>query len=74
MEWKLASKNLLCCHDHRLVVFFFLRVNRIFLPDQTGRRPCHGGDTNYSADANWKDLVLFYEYFNGDSGLGCGAT
>jgi hypothetical protein len=50
------------------------RVNRLFLPDKTGRRPCHGGDTNYSADANWKDLVLFYEYFHGDSGLGCGAT
>jgi len=27
----------------------------------------------YSDDPAWKDLVLFYEYFNGDNGKGCGA-
>ncbi len=50
------------------------RLARIFLPDATGRRPCHGDDPRYSEDPNWKDLVLFYEYFHGDTGRGVGAS
>ena len=49
------------------------RLTRIFLPDENGRRPCHGDDARYSVDENWKDLVLFYEFFDGDTGRGCGA-
>jgi hypothetical protein len=50
------------------------RLGSIFLPDGEGRRPCHGGDARYATDPDWKDLVLFYEYFHGDSGRGCGAS
>ena len=51
------------------------RLARIFLPDpSTGRRPCHGDDARYAADPHWRDLVLFYEYFHGDSGRGLGAS
>jgi len=50
------------------------RLGSIFLPDAEGRRPCHGGDAKYAADPHWKDLVLFYEYFHGDTGRGCGAS
>jgi hypothetical protein len=50
------------------------RLARIFLPDAEGRRPCHGGDPRYAADAHWRDLVLFYEYFHGESGRGAGAS
>ena len=32
-----------------------------------------GSQTVYSTDPHWKDLVLFYEYFDGDTGRGCGA-
>ncbi len=35
----------------------------LFLPDADGNRPCHGGDKRYRDDPNWKDLILFYEYF-----------
>ena len=49
------------------------RLTRIFLPDEQGRRPCHGDDERYAVDQNWKDLVLFYEFFDGDTGRGCGA-
>ena len=49
------------------------RVCSIFEPDENGRRPCHGDDPRYSSDPNWRDLVLFYEYFDGDTGRGCGA-
>ncbi len=50
------------------------RLARIFLPDGEGRRPCHGEDRRYADDPHWRDLVLFYEYFHGDSGRGVGAS
>jgi hypothetical protein len=50
------------------------RLATIFLPDSSGRRPVHGGDARYQTDPHWKDLVLFYEYFHGDTGRGVGAS
>jgi len=50
------------------------RLARPFLKDTTGRRPVHGDDTRFRDDANWRDLILFYEYFHGDSGRGVGAS
>ena len=50
------------------------RLARIFLFNGAGCRPCHGGDRRYAEDPAWKDLVLFYEYFHGDSGRGVGAS
>src|SRR5206468_11285151 len=39
------------------------RLNRLFLRDDNGHRPAHGAEDRYSNDPNWRDLVLFYEYF-----------
>jgi hypothetical protein len=50
------------------------RLGGIFLPDGSGRRPVHGDDARYANDPHWKDLVLFYEYFDGDTGRGVGAS
>jgi len=50
------------------------RLARLFLPDAEGRRPCHGEDRRYAEDPNWRDLVLFHEYFHGESGRGLGAS
>jgi hypothetical protein len=50
------------------------RLVSLFLPDGQGRRPCHGQDRRYASDPHWKDLVLFYEYFHGETGRGCGAS
>jgi hypothetical protein len=50
------------------------RLASIFLPDASGRRPCHGHDDRYAADPHSRDLVLFYEYFHGDTGRGVGAS
>jgi hypothetical protein len=50
------------------------RLARLFLPDASGHRPCHGNEQRYAADPHWKDLVLFYEYFHGDNGRGLGAN
>ncbi len=51
-----------------------LRLVRLFLPDEAGRRPCHGDDPRYAEDPAWRDLILFYEYFHGDTGRGVGAS
>ncbi|MGE3107468.1 MAG: glucosidase [Phycisphaerales bacterium] len=51
-----------------------LRLSRLFLPDAEGKRPCHGGDGKFASDPAWKDLVLFHEYFHGDTGKGIGAS
>lgn len=50
------------------------RVNKLFIPDNHGRRPAHGNSEEYANDPAWRDLVLFYEYFDGDTGRGCGAS
>jgi len=50
------------------------RLSRLFLRDETGRRAVHGADTRYQTDPQWRDLVLFYEYFHGETGAGLGAS
>ena len=50
------------------------RLASLFLPDAAGRRPCHGEDPRVAADPGWRDLVLFHEYFHGDTGRGVGAS
>jgi hypothetical protein len=50
------------------------RLARIFLPDAQGGRPWHGNDRRYAEDPHWQGLVLFHEYFHGDTGLGLGAS
>ena len=50
------------------------RLSRIFLLDQTGRRPVFGGQEKFHTDANWRELIPFHEYFHGDNGAGIGAN
>ncbi|MGC1300316.1 MAG: hypothetical protein WA869_35255, partial [Alloacidobacterium sp.] len=50
------------------------RLSRIFLRDANGRRPVYGGTKKFQDDPHWRDYILFYEYFHGDSGAGLGAS
>jgi hypothetical protein len=50
------------------------RLSSIFLPDENGQRPCHGDARQYASDPHWRDLVLFNEYFHGETGRGLGAS
>ena len=50
------------------------RLARIFLRDGEGRRPVYGKTERFQTDPNWRDLILFYEYFHGDNGAGIGAS
>ena len=50
------------------------RLTRLFLPNKDGRRPCNGLEPRYVSDPHWHHLVLFYEYFHGETGQGLGAN
>ncbi len=50
------------------------RMAAIFLKNHEGRRPVYGGSKKFIDDPNWKDHVLFFEYFHGDNGAGLGAS
>jgi hypothetical protein len=50
------------------------RLTRIFLRDDSGRRPVYGATEKFQNDPYWKDYILFYEYFHGDNGAGLGAS
>ncbi|GGN15149.1 MGH1-like glycoside hydrolase domain-containing protein [Streptomyces fuscichromogenes] len=50
------------------------RLTATFLSDADGHRPVHGAQARFAKDPHWKDLILFYEYFHGDTGAGLGAS
>lgn len=53
------------------------RLISLFKKDKDGYRPCYGDSEvskRYSDDAHWKDLILFHEYFHGETGEGLGAS
>jgi len=50
------------------------RLIGLFLSDDEGRRPAHGANPLFERDGAWGDRALFYEYFNGDTGEGLGAS
>jgi hypothetical protein len=50
------------------------RLARLFLRDGSGRRPAFGDHPKLQNDVHFRDYVLFYEYFHGDSGRGAGAS
>jgi hypothetical protein len=50
------------------------RLTRLFQRGPDGARPAHGTATQFRDDPHWRDLVLFYEYFHGDTGAGLGAS
>src|SRR5437762_11109175 len=72
VEFPSGSGNMLCLFE--VAAEISRRLSRIFLKRADGSRPVHGDALRYRDDPNWKDLVLFYEYFHGDSGRGLGAS
>jgi hypothetical protein len=49
-------------------------LTHIFLRDENGRRALNGSMEQFKDDPHWRDLILFYEYFHGDTGAGLGAS
>jgi hypothetical protein len=50
------------------------RLSGIFLRGENGLRPVYQATSKFSIDHGWNDLILFYEYFHGDTGQGLGAS
>jgi hypothetical protein len=50
------------------------RLCKIFQPGPDGKRPGCSAASPRLNDPNWNDLVLFYEYFHGETGQGLGAS
>ena len=50
------------------------RLTAIFLKNSQGTRPVYGEEATFQHNPHWRDHILFYEYFNGDTGAGIGAS
>jgi hypothetical protein len=50
------------------------RLIKLFLPGADGQRPCDGKGSDPVQDAELKDMVLFHEYYHGETGQGLGAS
>jgi Glycosyl hydrolase family 63 C-terminal domain len=50
------------------------RLSRIFLKNENGKRSVYNDLDKFQTDENWRDLILFHEYFHGDTGSGIGAS
>lgn len=50
------------------------RLISIFLRDEKGQRRFNGNEFIFQNNLHWRDHILFYEYFHGDSGQGIGAS
>jgi hypothetical protein len=50
------------------------RLTRLFVRNADGRRPVFGHYEKLQRDPHFRDYVLFYEYFHGDTGRGVGAS
>jgi hypothetical protein len=72
VECPVGSGHYLTLHD--VAAELQRRLASLFMPGPDGRRPVHGAEHRYADDPHWRDLVLFYEYFDGDNGRGVGAS
>ena len=62
-------------HDARRVAAdLSRRLTRIFLRDESDGARSTAAIRRFQHDPHWRDLLLFYEYFNGDTGAGLGAS
>lgn len=50
------------------------RLQHLFARDHDGRRSVNAGSDLLDFDPNWKDNLWFYEFFDGNTGRGLGAT
>ncbi len=74
LKTPLASERGPMVDCRRLAEEIRQRLVSIFRFGPGGSRPCHGEVPEYRRGGPWEDLVLFHEYFDGDSARGLGAS
>jgi hypothetical protein len=72
LEFPTGSGNLL--NLQQIAAELGKRLISLFTPDAQGKRPSLGNDAAFAKDPHWKELVLFHEFFHGDTGEGLGAS
>jgi hypothetical protein len=50
------------------------KISAIFIRDELGKRSVHGEEERYRNDPHFRDLILFYEYFDAETCKGLGAS
>lgn len=50
------------------------RLMRLYLPDESGLRPALAQVPCFAQDPFWHEMMWFFEYFDGDTGRGVGAS
>jgi hypothetical protein len=50
------------------------RLTNIFLRDENQKRALYDDIPKFQTDPHWRDYLMFYEYFHGDTGSGVGAN
>lgn len=54
--------------------YFAMALIKLFKRDEFQKRPIFGDNNYLQQDPHWKDLLLFYEHFHGDTGRGLGSS
>ena len=72
IEYPTNSGNIMSIKEATLLVA--KRLVNIFVMNKDKLRPANTGISKFDNDPHFKDLYLFYEYFNGDNGAGLGAS
>ncbi len=62
------------CNLWEVAAELSLRNLSLFLPNQAGRTPINYNHPAMDLDPLWKGKIQFYEFFNGDTGRGLGAS
>ncbi len=50
------------------------RLSALFLRNSQGSRPAYGNNRFFEDDPNFRDYILFHEFFDGNTGKGLGAS
>lgn len=72
IECPTGSGNLMTIND--VADELSRRLTKLFLRDKNGKRAVFGDNEKLQNDPHFRDNILFYEYFHGDTGRGVGAS
>lgn len=72
VEFPTGSDNLLTLEE--VAQELSKRLMKLFCRNEHGERPIFGKQRKFQDDPHWRDMLLFHEYFHGDTGAGLGAS
>jgi len=73
-DYKVAAPGEDAVSAHEMGEYFAGRMIALFTKDENNSRPFHGDCERLQKDPEFRDLLLFYEHFHGETGRGLGAS